>query len=205
VAEVLRSLAPALQAVPQVSELEAPTHNPRTQDCERLMHKLRRPSRPNPQNTEATNAGARVPAALTPLLGREAALQATQQLLQSTRCLTLTGAGGSGKTRLALALAEAACVQNPSVWWVELDKLSDPKMLAATVAQSVGLSDPHKRAVRAVVERFQGLKVLLVLDNCEHLLDACAELATQLLRELPLLQLLTTSRERVGRESKHGS
>jgi predicted ATPase/DNA-binding winged helix-turn-helix (wHTH) protein len=195
VAEVLCSVAPALQAVPEVSNLETPSHKPRTQDYEQLMHKLRRPSHLNPQNSESTNVGGWVPAALTPLLGREAALQETQQLLQSTRCLTLTGAGGSGKTRLAQALAEAARVLNPTVWWVELDKLSDPKMLAATVAQRVGLSDPHKPAVQALTERLQGRKVLLVLDNCEHLVDACAELATRLLSELPLLQLLTTSRE----------
>ena len=140
-----------------------------------------------------------VPAALTPLLGRASALQETQQLLQSTRCFTLTGAGGSGKTRLALALAQACqlhdSAQNLSVWWVELDKLSNPKMLAATIAQVVGLSDPQKPAVQALTERLKGHHVLLVLDNCEHLVADCADLAAQLLRELPLLRLLTTSRE----------
>ncbi len=151
------------------------------------------------KTNQATAVDGWVPAALTPLLGRAAALEETQQLMQSTRCLTLTGAGGSGKTRLALSLAQACQIhgsaQSRSVWWVELDKLSNPKLLAATIAQVVGLSDPQKPALQALTERLKGHHVLLVLDNCEHLIADCANLAAQLLRELPLLQLLTTSRE----------
>jgi predicted ATPase/DNA-binding winged helix-turn-helix (wHTH) protein len=184
---------PDVLKVPEASGGEAAPLDARQQDYERLMQKLRR--RADPQHVQPADTGGWVPAALTPLLGREAALQATLQLLQSTRCLTLTGAGGSGKTRLALALAEALRIQNPGVWWVELDKLSDPKMLAAAVAQAMGISDPHKPALQAMTEQLQGRKILLVLDNCEHLVEACAELAVQLLRALPLLRLLTTSRE----------
>jgi len=137
-----------------------------------------------------------VPAALTPLLGRAAALDETLGLLDSTRCLTLTGAGGSGKTRLALAMAlTVQAGDEGAVWWVELAKLTEPKMLAASVAQTVGVSDPRKPALQCIVEGLKGRRTLLVLDNCEHLVDDCAELAVQLLRALPSLRLLATSRE----------
>jgi predicted ATPase/DNA-binding winged helix-turn-helix (wHTH) protein len=160
---------------------------------EQLTQKLRRP--PNAQEPEAC-AASWVPAALTPLLGRVSALRETQDLLQATRCLTLTGAGGAGKTRLALALAEALQPGYPGgVWWVGLDKLNDPRMLAETIAHAVGVADPHKPPLQALVERLKARKALLVLDNCEHLVDDCAELAAHLLRDLPLLQLLATSRE----------
>jgi predicted ATPase len=164
---------------------------------EELMHKLRRPpDAAAPADGIVEFAVGRVPAAMAPLVGRAAALDETQQLLQATRCLTLTGAGGAGKTRLALALAEAVRTQYPGgVWWVELDRLSDPRMLAAAVAQGLGVPDSQQPALQAMALHLKGRKALLVLDNCEHLVDGCAELAAQLLRELPLLQVLATSRE----------
>jgi non-specific serine/threonine protein kinase len=158
---------------------------------EQLMLKLRGPA----VAAEDDRAG-HVPAAMTPLVGRAAALEQTLRLLQSTRCLTLSGAGGAGKTRLALALAEACRPSYPGgVWWVELHGLSDPQMLTATVAHAVGATDAHQTPLQSLTQRFKGRRALLVLDNCEHLIDACATLAAQLLRELPLLRLLTTSRE----------
>jgi predicted ATPase/DNA-binding winged helix-turn-helix (wHTH) protein len=137
-----------------------------------------------------------VPSALTPILGRDAALAELQQLLQATRCLTLTGAGGSGKTRLAQALASSVRARyEGGVWWIGLDRLADTRLLATTLAQALGSADPHKPPVQRLVEQLKGRAALLVLDNCEHLVDDCAELAAQLLRELALLQVLTTSRE----------
>jgi len=137
-----------------------------------------------------------LPAPMTPLLGRTAALAQTQALLPSARCLTLVGAGGSGKTRLALALAEAVRQRYPGgVWWVGLDALSDPALLAQALAGAVGATDLRTPPLQALTQRLSGLPTLLVLDNCEHLLEGCAEMAAQLLRELPQLQLLNTSRE----------
>ena len=164
---------------------------------EQLLQQVReRSSGGEPGHHTPADSVGWVPTALTPLLGRDSALDETLQLLASTRCLTLTGAGGSGKTRLALALAATLRAQFAGgVWWVELAKLNDAKMLAASVAQTLGVSDPHKPALQGLVERLKGRKTLLVLDNCEHVIDDCAELAVQLLRELPLLQLLATSRE----------
>jgi len=172
------------------------TPAPRQVDYEELIQKLRRPGGAATEVEPAENLPGHLPAAMTPLLGRATALQETRQLLCTTRCLTLTGAGGSGKTRLALALAEGLRPDYPGgAWWVELDRLSDPKALAATVAHSLGVPDSQASAVQALEAHLKGRRTLLVLDNCEHLIDACAELASHLLRELPLLQLLATSRE----------
>jgi DNA-binding winged helix-turn-helix (wHTH) protein/energy-coupling factor transporter ATP-binding protein EcfA2 len=137
-----------------------------------------------------------LPAATTPLLGRTDALMDLQNQLDAARCLTLVGAGGSGKTRLALALAGAVRGQfRGGVWWVGLDALSDPALLAQAVAGAVGGVDQHLPPLPALCQRLSGRKTLLVLDNCEHLVEACSELASQLLRHLPDLQLLCTSRE----------
>lgn len=158
---------------------------------EQLMLKLRRPS-----NADGDVLAGHVPAAMTVLVGRADALEQTRQLLETTRSLTLTGAGGSGKTRLALALAEACRPEYPGgVWWVELHGLTDPELLAQTLSRAVGADDAHRHPVQSLVQRFKGRRALLVLDNCEHLVDACAALAAQLLRELPLLRVLATSRE----------
>lgn len=162
---------------------------------EALMHKLRHPAGTATQE-ERMATDARLPAAMTALLGRASALAETQALLRDTRCLTLTGAGGAGKTRLALALAEAVQPLYPGgVWWVELDRLGDPQRLASAIAHAVGVSNSHLPALQALAQHFKGRQALLVLDNCEHLVEGCAELAARLLRELPRLQVLATSRE----------
>jgi len=137
-----------------------------------------------------------LPAPVTRLLGRAPAMAETQALLQTTRCLTLVGAGGSGKTRLALALAEAVRGHYPGgAWWVGLDGLSDATLLPQALAGAVGGVDLRMPALLALNQRLSGLKTLLVLDNCEHMVEGCADLAAQLLRALPQLQLLNTSRE----------
>ena len=137
-----------------------------------------------------------LPAPATPLLGRASAVAQTRALLPTTRCLTLVGAGGAGKTRLALALAEAVRGQYPGgVWWVALDALSDPALLPQALANAVGGVDRRVPPLQALNQRLDSLNTLLVLDNCEHLVEGCADLAARLLRALPQLQLLNTSRE----------
>jgi predicted ATPase/DNA-binding winged helix-turn-helix (wHTH) protein len=156
-----------------------------------------------PDDSPPTGPEGWLPAAATPLLGRAAALAELRQHLAATRCLTLVGAGGSGKTRLALALANTVRGHYPGgAWWVALDALSDPALLAQAVAGAAGGADQHLPPLQALGQRLVGRKTLLVLDNCEHLVEACAELAAQLLRQLPDLQLLCTSREslRIGGE-----
>jgi predicted ATPase len=197
VVEQAPSLAPLGPPEPEAPLPVAPP----PQAYERLMHRLHVSSaKEGPQADVAADLTADLngwlPAPLAPLLGRDDALAQTQRLLPAARCLTLTGAGGSGKTRLALALAEAVRLQYPGgTWWVGLDALADPALLPDTVARAVGGTDLRQPALRALAERLAGRRALLVLDNCEHLVDGCAELAAELLRQLPQLQLLATSRE----------
>lgn len=164
---------------------------------EQIMQKLRGlHTLPELAHEATADPGGSVPAELNSLIGRASAVDETLRLLHATRCLTLTGAGGSGKTRLALALAGRLRDQyDGGVWWVELANLKDPAMLATTIANTLGVSDPHKPVLQAIAERLKGSKALLILDNCEHLIEDCAALAVHLLRTLPLLQVLATSRE----------
>jgi len=154
------------------------------------------PAAPTAKTATAAFAGNHVPAPLNTLIGRADAVQETLKLLETTRCLTFTGAGGSGKTRLALELASKLGERyDGHVWWVELANVRAPEMLLATIAHTLGIADPSKDAFQNICDRMQGRSVLLVMDNCEQLIEDCAVLAVQLLRTLPQLQLLVTSRE----------
>lgn len=165
---------------------------------EQVLQQL--PSPPElPIPAEALHVQGWVPVPLSPLIGREAALVETLQLLNTTRCLTLTGAAGSGKTRLAQELATRVQGQYAGgVWWVELVALSEAQMILPAIAQALGVHGTSQPPLKSILERLQGKKTLLVLDNCEHLIDGCAETAIQLLKSLPASQLLATSREALG-------
>ncbi|MFI7006304.1 AfsR/SARP family transcriptional regulator [Streptomyces sp. NPDC050145] len=152
-----------------------------------------------------------LPPDLTPLIGRDAALDHVTRLMDDARLVTLTGPGGVGKTRLSIAAArrrtDSACAHRPdSAWIVELaGRHGDAAELAAEVAAVLGIRDdsptgsPRLGAPSAPVERLvQALRerpVLLVLDNCEHVVDSVAELTAQLLRSAPRLRILATSQE----------
>jgi predicted ATPase/DNA-binding CsgD family transcriptional regulator len=138
-----------------------------------------------------------LPAELTSFVGRSVELARVRQLLGETRLLTLAGAGGCGKTRLALQGAAAATGRfEDGVWWVELAALEDAGLLASTVASSLRLRDrPGQASVEVLREYFEARRALLVLDNCEHLLAACATLVETLLRSGDGLVVLATSRE----------
>jgi predicted ATPase/DNA-binding SARP family transcriptional activator len=140
-------------------------------------------------------ASARVPAPLTPLIGRDGRTDTAWRALQSTRLLTLTGSGGSGKTRLAIELA----LRRNDAAWVELATLGDPRLVAEHVAATLGLSDRSgKPSLTHIVERYANEAMLLVLDNCEHLVDSVAAFVGQLLRDCASLKVLATSREALG-------
>ncbi len=141
-----------------------------------------------------------LPAPLSSFIGRERELSALKDLLRETRLLTLTGPGGCGKTRLSLELAAAVRDRIPDgVWWIDLQALGDPALVPQAVASALGVREAPGRIIDAVLaERFRGLHLLLLFDNCEHLLTACAALIEALLRECPRLQVLATSRERLG-------
>ncbi|HLN62816.1 MAG TPA: tetratricopeptide repeat protein [Symbiobacteriaceae bacterium] len=138
-----------------------------------------------------------LPVQATSLIGREREIAEIGLLLGGTRLLTLTGAGGTGKTRLALEAASHLLPGYPDgVWLVELAGLSDPGQVARTVALALGLRDDgHSVPAAQLAEFLEEKRLLLVLDNCEHLVGACAALADFLLQECPGLTVLATSRE----------
>ena len=121
-------------------------------------------------------------------------------MLQDTRLLTLTGSGGCGKTRLALAVArEVVGSFEDGVWLVDLAPLADPSLVPQALASTLGAREQPARSLSETLWDYLGSKkVLVVLDNCEHLIETCAELVEALLRSCPELRILATSREALG-------
>ena len=141
-----------------------------------------------------------LPAQVSSFIGRDAELAAVCSLVGGSRLVTLTGAGGAGKTRLGLQvaarLAEGA---GDGVWFADLAPLGDPDLVAVTVADVLGVRQESGRPVLdTVVAAGSGRSLLVLLDNCEHVIGACAKLADALLRGCPNLVLLATSREPLG-------
>lgn len=124
-----------------------------------------------------------LPVWLTVFVGREPELERIPELLFRTRAVTITGPGGAGKTRLALRLAEDLSRNHPRVWFIDLSTIREPSLVLPAVATALG------------VEEFGGVAGLLVLDNCEHVIERAAEVADLLLHASPKLHLLATSRE----------
>ena len=138
---------------------------------------------------------------LSSFIGREQELADLRNLLADHRLLTLTGAGGVGKTRLALRVATLALTNGfrDGVWLVELAALSDPDLVPQAVATVLGLKEARDTSLTERLAGYlQARHLLLVLDNAEHLLAACAHLAENLLRRCPQVIVLATSRERLG-------
>ena len=137
---------------------------------------------------------------LTEFVGRRAELAQVRAALEGARLVTLTGPGGIGKTRLALqAAAGARRAFGDGAWLADLGGLRDPGLLVGEVARALGLSDRSSRwAVASLADHLDTRQVLLVLDGCEHLADACAVMADALLRGCPGLRILATSRHVLG-------
>jgi non-specific serine/threonine protein kinase len=146
-----------------------------------------------------------LPFQLTSFIGREGESAKVRRLLATTRLLTLTGAGGVGKSRLAQRVAEGVMADYvDGVWLVELAPLADPTLVPRAVAATPDLREARGLAPADALIDFLGDRtILLVLDNCEHLVEAAAGLAVGLLRGCPGLRILTTSREplRIGGET----
>ncbi|MFC9356039.1 protein kinase [Rhodococcus sp. NPDC057014] len=150
-----------------------------------------------PEPAHVSNRTGNLPLELTSFVGRRAELGAARNLLSTSRLVTLTGIGGVGKTRLALRVAAKSERDfSDGVWLVELGELRDESLLADVVAGALRLRDRSARPVYEVlVEFLVSRKLLLVLDNCEHMVDAVAKLAEGLLHGCPRLRILSTSRE----------
>lgn len=138
-----------------------------------------------------------LPLQLTSFIGREREIAEIKRLLGSTRLLTLTGAGGCGKTRLALEVAADLLAAFPDgVWFVDLAPLSDPALVPQAFAAIFDLRESSQSSLIESLKIYLRTKNLLViLDNCEHLIQACADLSDALLRAVPNLKILATSRE----------
>jgi predicted ATPase/DNA-binding CsgD family transcriptional regulator len=149
-----------------------------------------------PAPTTGGNAPNNLPLELTSFVGRDRELAQVKGLLAEHRLLTLTGPGGSGKTRLALAAAEAAGGFRDGVWWVRLAPVSEPELVPQEVASTLDVRELSDRPLTdTLAEALQDKGLLLILDNCEHLAGACAALVDRLLRSCPDLKVLATSRE----------
>jgi non-specific serine/threonine protein kinase len=158
------------------------------------------PSAPATAGRERTN----LPQLLQSFIGREREMAEIRQLLPGNRLLTLTGTGGIGKTRLALQVAAQVQDAYPDgVWFVDLAPLADPGLVPSALAQPLGVKESAGQALVETLSRhLHRLEVLVLFDNCEHVLDACALLAETLLRECAGATLVATSREplRIGAE-----
>ena len=167
--QLFQLVAPGLRAeFPVVKALDAPRHN--------------------------------VPTPLTSFIGRESELEAIRGQLPHTRLLTLTGAGGSGKTRLSIQIA-LTVVDGfaDGAWFAELAPVADPTFLPQAVAETFGLREEGTRAAEDIlVDYLKDKCLLLVLDNCEHAIEAVARLAHRLIVQCPSVKLLATTREALG-------
>ena len=141
-----------------------------------------------------------LPAFLTTFIGREKEQAEILQLIGTHRLVTLTGSGGVGKTRISVKVGEQVLNEYANgVWLAELAPLSDPKLLAQTVASVFGIVTQATRShTESLINFLRPKTALLILDNCEHLLDANATLADTLLKQCPQLKILATSREALG-------
>jgi len=146
----------------------------------------------------------RLPAELTTFIGRERELAELVTLISETRLLTITGAAGLGKTRLALRVAAQIATEWPDgVFLVELADALEPAGVVSAVAESIGIREETGTPLaETLISHLRGSKVLLVLDSCEHVLDSGATLAEKLLKHCPKLSLLATSRERLHVEGE---
>ncbi|GAA3339245.1 LuxR family transcriptional regulator [Amorphoplanes nipponensis] len=147
--------------------------------------------------TTARGTPGNLPAEVTSFVGRRHELAGVRRMLATSRLVTLTGAGGVGKTRLAQrAGLDLRRAFPDGVWLVELAELRDPDLVAVTVAEALGVREESVSPGAPGLAAFlAGQQVLLIFDNCEHLVGACADLAETLLRSCPALRILVTSRQ----------
>jgi predicted ATPase/class 3 adenylate cyclase len=141
-----------------------------------------------------------LPVQLTPFIGRARELAEVRALIESARLVTLTGAGGAGKTRLSLQVAaELVEASQDGVWLAELAAVTDEEAVPAVICDALRIvRQPGRPALETLLDAFVCQDIVIVLDNCEHLIGACAKAADAMLRRCPRVHLLATSREPLG-------
>jgi non-specific serine/threonine protein kinase len=141
-----------------------------------------------------------LPSQLTSFIGREQEIAELKESLATSRLVTLTGAGGAGKTRLAIEVAGAVIDGHPDgVWLVELGSLAEPTLVPQAVASVLAIKDqPGRPLLDTIAESLASKRLLLIVDNAEHLLEACARFVDAILRRCTQVAILVTSRERLG-------
>ncbi|WP_369828051.1 LuxR C-terminal-related transcriptional regulator [Mycobacterium sp. 852002-51163_SCH5372311] len=191
------------QLPPEVTLTDLGTHSlrdlPRPERAIQLCHPDLRNDFP-PLRTLNATAAERLPVQLTNFIGRQTEMKGIGTALGENRLVTLTGAGGAGKTRLAVQVAASVASEYAGgVRYVDLAPITDPDVVPTTVARALGLPDqPDQRVTELILRFIRDRHMLMLLDNCEHLLDASADLIAALLAGCPALTLLTTSREPIG-------
>ncbi|HEV7993726.1 MAG TPA: BTAD domain-containing putative transcriptional regulator [Gemmatimonadaceae bacterium] len=153
----------------------------------------------SPESSVAAPFAAQIPIHLTRFVGRDRELEVLARLVRSSRLLTLTGAGGSGKTRLAEEMALRSGTEFDRIGWVDLAPIGIAHSLAQLVASSLDVPERADTApLDALIASLCDVRALVVLDNCEHVVDGCAELVEALLRSCPRVTIVATSREALG-------
>jgi predicted ATPase/class 3 adenylate cyclase/DNA-binding CsgD family transcriptional regulator len=144
-----------------------------------------------------------LPIQLTTFIGRERELADVSALLRDNRLVTITGSGGCGKTRLAVQVAAEIVARFPGgTHLVDLAPMHEPAMVARTIAEVLRIPDASREVIESVVGKLRDVHGLLIVDNCEHLIDACAEVVDTILRRCPSMTMLATSREPLGVEGE---
>jgi predicted ATPase/class 3 adenylate cyclase len=141
-----------------------------------------------------------LPAQLTSFIGREKEIDEIKKLIATNRIVTLTGSGGAGKTRLSLQVGMECLNQfSNGVWLAELAPVTDPILVPQTVLSIFNLrEDSHRSLLEVLIEYLRAKTILLIIDNCEHLIEACAQISVDLLQACPQLKILASSREALG-------
>ncbi|MBI1877002.1 MAG: AAA family ATPase, partial [Chloroflexi bacterium] len=199
--EAIKAKRPSSPPVAPAEKPETRTIEPDISPENFFPAPLLQPSPPMPPHN--------LPLQLTSFIGREKEIAEVKRLLpplslwekaQGVRLVTLTGAGGVGKTRLSLQVAtELLDVFPNGVWLVELAALADPALVVQTVAAALGLREDMGRPMLDIlIDHLRAKTALLILDNCEHLAEACAQLTEMLLHQCPNLRVLVSSREALG-------
>jgi len=154
--------------------------------------------------SDRTRHQGRLPVRPLTMIGRETVISGVSDKLRNERFVTLLGPGGIGKTTIALAVGRAAAEEfDENVYFVDLESLTDPRHVAGAVATSLGLALKSKDLGLELVDLVRSRKLLIILDSCEHVIEAVASLAEQLYRQTEEIHILTTSRESLKVEGEH--